>query len=104
MISVYIDYPVKVLDVMRDRTAESRYKHEKTDRRFMAINLENLSDSLLVFSLQQISFASNEANNDLWLEIDLGDFPFEMAVVEYIRLQLGKRYRPFQETPVRLLN
>lgn len=104
MTSVYIDYPEKKFHVQHGRTASSRFKHEKVNRRVMHLDLANLSDQLKVIVDNEMPFAANEQNNDLWLDIDLGDTEFELSVARFIHFHLGKRYRPIREADFRVLS
>lgn len=94
MTSVYIDYPVPHFSIQHGVSATSRMRQIKPERRLITINLENLSLELARFADREIPFAAFAAQNDLWLDIDLGNEEFEIAVIKYIQFHLGKRYKP----------
>ena len=96
MIYAFINSPNPHITIHRDPGC--RYIHRQTvepvHRREMNIHLENLTDSLLKFKNKEIDFRAEAGWNSLWLKVDLGDFDFEMAVVNRIMKYLGERYTP----------
>jgi hypothetical protein len=68
--------------------------HNKTNQRYLHINLNTISDELQNFNERKYLFASYQERNDMWIEIDFQDQAFEMAVLEYICRILGKHYHP----------
>lgn len=104
MISVYIDYPVPHFSIARNVPAESRMRQRKYERRFLKINIANLSEHLALFARQEIRFASFQELNDIWLEIDLGSEEFEFATLKFIQYQIGKRYTPLATAEWRYIN
>ena len=97
MTSVYINYPNPHFAVKHDVSAESRMHQSKSNRRLVSFTPLNLSDSLLPFVRQQVSFNATSELNDMWLELNFENEGFELAVVKYIQHLLGKRYRPLRD-------
>ena len=95
VIRTYLNYPNSKVRIHADPTCGHIQQAGKSGQRLVVINLGNLSTELTRFSQQQHAFGSTAAENDMWLEIDLGDDELERAVVSFIRRVLATRYQPF---------
>jgi hypothetical protein len=98
MIAVYINYPNKYCSIHQDSSVEEKQIVGKSGQRVLKINISNLSDYLQRFRDHHYKFQSSQEFNDLWLEINLRNLDFEIAVVRYILFLLGQYYKPFRET------
>lgn len=101
MTSIYIDYPVPHFSLRRDQRSEDRYRRAKENRRLVEFTPETFSAAIAPFVNGEVRFASEAALNDLWLDLDFGDYEFEEAIGRYIQRLLGKRYRPLAGAPWR---
>ena len=96
MIAVYLNYPNKRFSIHTGSTVEEKQKLGKTNQRVIKININNLSEYFQSFESQRYKFKSSREYNDMWLEINLGNMDFEIAVAMHIVHLLGKKYKPFR--------
>jgi hypothetical protein len=97
MIKVYINYPNPEISIHGDTECKriQVHHHEDTQRVFN-VNLQSLSEVLLMFRRNEYKFASEAGDNDMYLFIDLGNRAFEDALVDYVKVLIQNRYTPFQ--------
>ena len=96
MIHTYIDYPNTRMTKHRDSGCPNIQQSNKPDQQVSRINLESLSSELAKFADKTYAFASNPEQNDLWLEIDLGDISFETAVADYVLKLIAQHCTPMR--------
>ncbi len=96
MIHTYINYPNTRMTKHRDSSCPDIQQSAKPDQRVSRINLESLSIELEKFTDKTYAFASIPEQNDIWLEIDLGDISFETAVADYVLKLIAQHYTPMR--------
>ncbi len=94
MLKAYINYPNPHVTAHFDPGCGNIQSQQKLDQRYIRVNIRTLSEELENFRDKQYPFASNPERNDMWLEIDLDDREFELAVLDYICRLLGMHYGP----------
>jgi len=97
MIAVYYNYPNSGFTIHEGMTVEEARVQFKLNPRVYPVTFENIAKIVKKIKSPDLKFASNQAENDLWLEINFGDVVFEKAFAEYILRVLGKRYKPFRD-------
>lgn len=95
MINVYLNYPNAIATIHQTRDCPRIHQHHSESQRQLRINAGSLQESLKLFVDGAFPFRSEQSTNDAWLEIDLGDLEFEIAVLKFILRKLGKRYAAF---------
>jgi hypothetical protein len=70
-------------------------KQHKVNQRRIKIDVNNISSELNNFIKKIYTFGSTPNDNDMWLEVDLGDLIFELNLLEHIRKIIAKHYTPF---------
>lgn len=97
MINVYINHPNPHITIHQSSDCGLIHAHKSAaESRTVKIEISNLSQELSRFIKSEHKFNASKEFNDMWLEIDLGDLAFEIAVVFYIVAQLGKEYKQFK--------
>jgi hypothetical protein len=94
MLKAYINYPNPHITVHIDPNCAHIQAHHKPNQRYCRINLVTISTELQNFQNKKYTFAANPEHNDIWIEIDFQNQAFELAVLEYVCLLLGKHYKP----------
>jgi len=95
MIKAYVNYPNPHITAHQDMTCGSIQKMKKDDQRYIRINIFTMTSELSKFSNKGYVFAAHPGANDMWLEIDFENLDFEMAILDYINVLIGKHYSPF---------
>ena len=98
MLTGYLNYPNKQVTAHHDTACGEIHKMHKPDQRSARIDPSTFSLEIQQFTQDAIRFGSNPDINDMWLEIDFGDWGFELAVFDFIHRLLGRRYKPFHDT------
>ncbi len=96
MIHTYINYPNTRMTKHRDSGCSNIRQFSKHDQRVSRIDLDSLSSELAKFANKTYAFASIPEQNDIWLEIDLGDISFETAVADYVLKLIARHYSPMR--------
>ncbi len=91
----YFNYPNKHVTLHATGCGRVQQEHKINQRR-IHLTFDALGEELQRFVKQEHAFASQAANNDMWLEFDFGDREFEEAVVAFIQRLLGQRYSAFR--------
>ncbi|PRY35971.1 hypothetical protein CLV58_11399 [Spirosoma oryzae] len=99
MQTVYINYPEP--HITRYTNVDSRQirKHGKEEQRYIRITHTTLSEELSKFKRRVYKFGSKKAINDMYIDLDLNDPEFELAVLKHIQQLIGKHYKPL--SPIR---
>ena len=102
MLTVYVNYPNPHLTIHHDPNCNSIQAMQKQGQRKRKIDGESISSELQAFRKGEYRFASKQAINDMWIEVDFQDEEFETAVVAYVHRLLAQRYRPFSNALVKV--
>ena len=95
MINVYFNYPNSRVTIHQLSDCPRVHQHHSVYQRELTVNIDTLQSVLRDFVDGNFSFGAEAQNNDVWLAIDFNDLAFEIAIANFILLQLGKRYAPF---------
>ncbi len=95
MIKAYVNYPNPHITVHQAPSCGNIQKMRKDGQRYIRINLLTISGELSKFSNKEYIFAAHPGANDMWLEIDFEILDFEIAVLNYIGILIGRHYSPF---------
>jgi hypothetical protein len=96
MLKAYINYPNPHVTAHFDPGCGNIQAQRKMGQRYIRVNIKTLSQELERFRNKGYLFAANPERNDMWLEINLADREFELAVLDYICCLLGTHYVPFE--------
>ena len=97
MINVYINHPNPHITIHQSSECGLIHAHKSAaEARTINIDISNLSQELTKFIDGEHKFNSSAEFNDMWLEINLDDLAFEIAVVLFIVAHLGKIYKQFK--------
>jgi hypothetical protein len=102
MIRVYINYPNPHVSIHGNPTCGAIQPMWKPGQRFIQIDRGTLSDELTRFANKVYTFAAKREVNDMWPEVEFGDFAFELAVVHYVKNLLGQHYQPLARATVEI--
>jgi len=94
MIQVYINYPNPKIVVHSNGTCNLIGMHKKPGQRRIRLNIASLSGELQKFDQKVYVFGAYPAANDMWIEVDFSDAAFELAVLAYIQVLIGRHYLP----------
>ena len=97
MIAVYYNYPNSGFTIHEGMTVEQSRVQLKPNPRIEFVTVEDISQIVKWVNSPDLKFASNQAENDLWLQIDFHDLVFEKAFAEYVLRLLGNRYKRFRD-------
>ena len=100
MLMVYMNYPAPRITVHHDLTCGAIQKMAKTGQRRVRIAPETITVEFARFSRKEYTFAANQDENDMWLEIDFDDAEFERAVLKYIHCLIGANYTPLARVEI----
>lgn len=92
MIHAYVNYPNSRGALHTAPDCSFVGMHGKPGQRRVRLDAGSMSKGLE--TLASLPFRADADANDLWLEIDFEDLPFEHAVAEFIVRRLGLRFRP----------
>lgn len=95
MIKVYINYPNPHCSIYTNINDQEIQKHHVSNQRKLKLNIETFQQIMSEFIQKRFDFRAEQGFNDVWLEIDFNDLGFEISIVNYILLQLGRKYLPF---------
>ncbi len=96
MLYTYINYPDTRMTKHRDSGCPDIRQSNKPDQRVSRIDLNSLSNELAKFANKTYAFASTPEQNDIWVEIELGDISFETAVADYVLKLVARHYSPMR--------
>jgi len=97
MIKVYINYPNSDFSIYEiDLNHSNIQKNKKQNQRKLIIDSSNFTEEILTFNTKY-KFSANDAENDMWLDIDTGDSIFDKNIAFEILKQLAMIYVPFQK-------
>jgi hypothetical protein len=97
MLKGYLNYPNKQVTAHQAASCSEVKKMKKVNQRSIRIDSNTISNEINQFAQRAYRFGSDETVNDMWLEIDFGDWDFELAVFDFIHRLLSKRYKPFRD-------
>ena len=101
MLAVYINYPNSRIGVHTDGDCTHIRAQRKVGQRIVAVNPSTISQEIRMFGEKKgHPFGSTPEVNDMWMEIDFGDRPFEEAILRYLLVLLGRRYKPFRNAVI----
>ncbi len=95
----YLNYPNPHVSIHEDIACQQIRKMRKPNQRLIKINATSFADVIQELS-DTFPFGADASNNDLWVSVSFDDTEFEVAVIRYIRMVLGRRYDPFQDAKV----
>lgn len=95
MLKAYLNYPEPHVTAHFDLGCGKIQSQNKENQRYCIINIENLSANLKKFKTKEYRFGT-KPYNDMWVEIDLQNRNFELAILEYICGLLEKNYQRFK--------
>lgn len=101
MLHVLIDYPASRMTIHGDSDCKYIRMHAKPNQRIIQLNVATLSAELAKFANNQYKFTPSPLNDDLWLDLDFNNAPFERAVAEYILHLLSRQYIPLRRVTPR---
>ena len=93
MTRAYVNYPNAKVRLHGKAGCGHVQQARKTGQRLVTVDLGSLSAELARFAQRQHAFGSSSVNNDMWIEVNVGDAEFERAVVAFIHRSLANRYQ-----------
>ena len=100
MTHAYINYPNPHITLHGQATCGDIGKMRKPGQRRVHIDTNSISQELQKFATKAYRFGADASTNDMWLELDFSDGPFEQAVVVYVQHLIGANYRPLAAVPI----
>jgi hypothetical protein len=74
--------------------------HEKQNQRMIVVTLENLGRILSDIAAKKYTFAANDKENDLWLDLNLDHDLQNESVIRVIQAIFGEFYGPIKESEI----
>ncbi|MDD9800827.1 MAG: hypothetical protein OXU29_10290 [Gammaproteobacteria bacterium] len=98
MLTVYFNFPNRLITIHRDNACQHIQKNQKPNQRKVDINSNNVDAELQRFN--EYRFGSKREINDMWVSVCLGDEASEIEVINKIKKILGGRYKPFRDAEI----
>jgi hypothetical protein len=96
----YINYPNPHFTVHNNTQCAQIQKHQKQNQRIIIVNNQNIGQILSQFINNQYPFASIQAQNDMWVDINLSSAQQNIGFVFIVQAILGMNYQPLSNAPV----
>ena len=100
MLHAYINYPNSHITIHNSQECNEIMKQPKEGRRVIQVNPHSFSCEIEKFISGKHKFASDASCNDMWIEVDFDNIVFERNIIDYIHVQLQKKYTPFREIEI----
>ena len=96
MIYASIDYPASQVTIHRDPECRYIEKRPGARRRSLRLDVNTFSSEIRRLAQGAYKMGTGPGVDALWLEVEFGDEPFELATVLYVKEILGRQYPPIE--------